>query len=35
MMFDTHMGRVLVGEFFYHGDSVLNKIMVQGRMLGS
>jgi hypothetical protein len=35
MMFDAHTGRGLVGEFFYQGDWVLNKIMVQGRMLGS
>jgi hypothetical protein len=33
MMFDAHMGRGLVGEFF--SEWVLNKIMVQGRMLGN
>jgi hypothetical protein len=34
MMFDAHMGQGLVGEFF-NGEWVLNKILVQGRMLGS
>jgi hypothetical protein len=34
MMFDAHTGRGFVGEFF-NGEWVLNKIVVQGRMLGN
>jgi hypothetical protein len=35
MMFDAHTGRGLIGEFFLTEDWVLNKIVVQGRMLGN
>jgi hypothetical protein len=38
MMFDAHTGRGLVGEYlfiFSQGDWVLDKIVVQGRMLGN
>jgi hypothetical protein len=39
MMFDAHTGRGLVGEclfiYFFHGVWVLDKIVMQGRMLGN
>jgi hypothetical protein len=35
MMFDAHTGRGLDGECFFNGEWVLNKIVVQGWMLGN